>query len=291
MKDLEYVAASTLKEALHLLGDRNRSTRVLAGGTDLLTQLRAGRFSVDRLVDVKNIPELTQLTFSTNKGLILGSAVPCYQIHENETIVRLYPGLADATSLIGGIQIQGNASVGGNLCNAAPSADTVPILIALGASCAIVGPEGERTVPVEDFCTGPGKNVLKAGELLAALHFPAPQANSGAHYLRFIPRNEMDIAVAGVGVAVVLDEAREHVKSARIGLASVAPTPVFAREASDILTGKALNEAAIQEASEAAMSAARPIDDMRGTVRQRIHLIGVLTKRALRKAGQRAQEG
>jgi carbon-monoxide dehydrogenase medium subunit len=163
-------------------------------------------------------------------------------------------------------------------------------LIALEATCSIAGPNGTREIPVEQFCTAPGQNVLKAGEILVSLRFPAPKARSGAHYLRFIPRNEMDIAVAGVGSSVVLDPSGKSFVSARIALASVAPTPVFVREAGEALAGKEVSDAAIDDAAAAAMAAAKPISDMRGTIRQRIHLVGVLTRRTLREAIARAKE-
>ena len=188
-----------------------------------MAQLRGGRFQLDRLVDMKHIPELSQLSCSEGAGLTLGAAVPCYRIYEDQTIARLYPGLVDAASLIGGIQIQGRASVGGNLCNSAPSADMVPALIALEAACEIAGPGGHRTVAVEDFCTGPGSNVLQGGEVLVALKLPPPSPTSGAHFLRFIPRNEMDIAIVGAGASVVLEDDRRHIRSARIALGAVAP--------------------------------------------------------------------
>jgi carbon-monoxide dehydrogenase medium subunit len=216
--------------------------------------------------------------------------VPCYRVYEDKTIQQLYPGLVDSAFIIGGIQIQGRASVGGNLCNAAPSGDTIPALIVLGGQAVIAGANGQRTVPVEEFCTGPGQNILKPGELLVSIKLPPPKPRSGAHYLRFIPRNEMDIAVVGVGASVVLDSSKTKIESARIALASVAPTPVLATEAANLLVGKEANEASIEEAAEAAKKAAKPIDDMRGTVKQRIHLVGVLTKRALRKAIERAKE-
>ena len=272
------------------MAEKGPKARPLAGGTDILVQLRADRYQIDRLVDVKYIPELNQLSCSAAEGLTLGAAVPCYRIYEDQTINKLYPGLVDSAALIGGIQIQGRASVGGNLCNSSPSGDTIPALIALEATCIIAGPKGQRTVPVEDFCTGPGRNVLIDGEVLVTLTFPPPKPHSGAHYLRFIPRNEMDIAVGGVGASVVLDDSKKRIESARIALAAVGPTPIFAKEASNLLVGKKASEASIEEAAEAAKAAAHPIDDMRGTIRQRIHLVGVLTKRTLRKAIQRAGE-
>ena len=271
------------------MAEKGPKAKALAGGTDILVQLRGRRFFIDRLVDVKAVPEMNELSCSAEEGLTLGAAVPCYRIYEDEAIQGLYSGLVDAAFLIGGIQIQGRASVGGNLCNASPSGDTIPILIALGATCVIEGPIRSRTLPVEDFCTGPGANVLQDGELLVALKFPPPAANSGAHYLRFIPRNEMDIAVAGAGASVVLDDDKETIKSARISLAAVGPTPIFAEEASELLAGRAANEESYEAAADAAKAAARPISDMRGTAKQRVHLSGVLTKRALREAVARAQ--
>ena len=290
LQDFEYVAPKTLDEAIRLKAEKGPKARMLAGGTDILVQLRTGAYQIDRLIDIKNVPELNELTCSAADGLTLGAAVPCYRIYEDQTIGKLYPGLVDSAWMIGGIQIQGRASVGGNLCNSSPSGDTIPALIALEANCVIAGPNGRRTVPVEDFCTGVRQNVLQDDELLVALKFAPPKPRSGAHYLRFIPRNEMDIAIAGVGASVVLDESRTRIESARIALAAVAPTPVVAQEAQSLLAGKETAEAAIEEAAEAAKKAARPIDDMRGTISQRIHLAGVLTKRALRKAIQRAKE-
>ena len=262
---------------------------MLTGGTDILVQLRGGRRSVDLLVDVKDIPELNQLTYTPQKGLILGAAVPCHRIYQDQTLASAYPGLIDAAALIGGIQIQGRASIGGNVCNSAPSGDSIPPVIVLGGVCNIAGPNGTRQVASENFCTGPGRNVLQPGELLVSINFPPPQAHAGANYLRFIPRNEMDIAVAGVGSSVVLDPGGQKFVSARIALASVAPTPVLSRQASESLVGKAVSEETIEEAAQLAMADAKPINDMRGTIRQRIHLVGVLTRRSLRIAIQRAR--
>ena len=272
------------------MAEKGPKARALAGGTDVLVQLRGERFQIDRLVDLKHVPEMNELSSSAKGGLTLGAAVPCYRIYEDQSVNKLYPGLVDSAAMIGGIQIQGRATVGGNLCNAAPSGDTIPALIALEASAVIAGPKGQRTVPVEDFCTGPGQNILQDGEVLVEMKFPPPKPRSGAHYLRFIPRNEMDIAVAGVGASVVLDESKKRVQSARIALASVGPTPIFAKEASSLLAGKEASEASIDEAAEVAKAAARPITDMRGTINQRVHLVRVLTQRALREAIQRARE-
>ena len=290
MKDFEYTAPHSVGEAISLLEEKGSHAMVLAGGTDILVQLRSGRRVVDRLVDVKNIPETNEMSYTPQAGLQLGAAVPCYRIYQNRAVSEVYPGLIDCAALIGGIQIQGRASLGGNLCNAAPSADGIPPLIVLGATCNVAGPNGTRTVAAEDFCTAPGQNVLEDGEFLVSVHLPTPAAHSGAHYLRFIPRNEMDIAVAGVGSSVVLDSSGSTFVSARVSLASVAPTPLYVKEAGDALAGKEVGDKAIEEAAEAAMAAAKPINDMRGTIRQRVHLVGVLTRRTLKGAIDRARE-
>jgi carbon-monoxide dehydrogenase medium subunit len=275
---------------VRLLAEPGVRTKVLAGGTDVLPQLRGGRYAIDRLVDVKGVPELNQLSYSPSEGLTLGAAVPCYRIYEDAKVSALYPGLFDAASMIGGIQIQGRASVGGNLCNASPSGDTIPSLIVHQATCVVAGPRGQRTVPVDQFCTGPGRTVLQPSELLVSLRFPPAAQRSGAHYLRFIPRNEMDIAVAGAAAWVVLDAGKEHFLSARVALSAVGPTPLVVKEAEHLMAGKAVNDGAISAVMEAARAMATPIDDMRGTVKQRVHLAGVLTKRALERAIERAKE-
>ena len=289
MEWIDFAAPKTLSEALELLASHGERARMIAGGTDILVQLRGGRYSADLLVDVKAIPELNQISYNPQTGLVLGAATPCYRIYQDQAVALAYPGLIDAASLIGGIQIQGRATIGGNLCNAAPSGDSIPPVIVLGGVCHIAGPNGNRQVPAEEFCTAPGRNALQPGELLVSINLPAPQAHAGANYLRFIPRNEMDIAVAGVGSSVVLDASGQNFVSARIALASVAPRPVLARDAGDSLAGKPVSEAAIQEASEKAMADAVPINDMRGTIRQRIHLVGVLTRRTLNNAVRRAR--
>jgi carbon-monoxide dehydrogenase medium subunit len=289
LQAIDYVAPKTISEALEAMASKGEKARALAGGTDLLVQLRGGRRSAELVVDVKNIPELNEISCSPQSGLTIGAAAPCYRIYQDQAVASAYPGLIDAASLIGSIQIQGRASIGGNLCNSAPSADAIPPVIVLRGVATIAGPNGTREVPVEEFCTGPGRNVLQSGEILVSIHLPPPQAHSGANYLRFIPRNEMDIAVVGVGSSVVLDASGQNFVSARIALASVAPTPVFAREAGESLAGKPVSKEAIEEAAQKAMADAKPINDMRGTVRQRVHLVGVFTRRTLENAIKRAR--
>lgn len=244
---------------------------------------------VDVVVDAKKIPDLSRIELSAETGLTLGAAVPCYQIYGHADISAAYPGLTDSASIIGGTAIQGRASIGGNLCNSGPAADSIPTLIAYGAVANIAGPGGQRQTPVESFCTAPGRNVLQAGEILVSIHLPVQKARSGARYLRFIPRNEMDIAEVGVGAWVQLNAAGSHIEAARIGLGAVGPTPIFASAAGDSLAGKAVGSEALAEASALAEAAASPITDMRGTAEHRRHLVGVLTRRALTGAIERAR--
>lgn len=288
MNDFEYQAVTTVDDAVRLLADRGDRARILAGGTDILVHLREGHCEADLIVDIKKIPEAMQLSFHPDGGLWLGSGVPCSQIYRESRIVAQYAALVDATRIIGGWQIQSRASVGGNLCNASPAADSTPVLIGYDVMCHIAGPSGRRTVPVAEFCLGPGKNVLEPGELLTALWFPPPAPRSGAAYLRFIPRNEMDIAVAGACSWVRLNEAGDTIEEARIALAAVAPTAILAHEAAQSLSGRPATEESYAAAAKLAANAASPISDMRGTIEFRRHLAGVLTKRTLAIAVERA---
>jgi carbon-monoxide dehydrogenase medium subunit len=288
LKWFDYAKPGSVRDAVALLAEHGDGASVLAGGTDILVQMRVGAREPEWLVDVKAIPELNRVFFEPGAGLILGAAVPCYRICQDEEVQRNYPGLIDVASMIGGTQIQGRASIGGNLCNASPSADSIPILIALEAKCKIAGPDGEREVAAEDFCTSPGQTVLGPGEILVSLEIPLPRPNAGAHYMRFTPRNEMDIAVVGVGVSVVVDDGK--FAAARVALASVAPTPLFVPAAGEVLIGEPVTDESIQKAAEAAKAAAAPISDMRGTAVYRKHLCEVLTRRALKVAAGRARE-
>ena len=289
MRPIQYAAPASVPDAIQILSQFGPRARVLAGGTDLIVQVREYAREVDVFVDGKGISELTQLSFSEDDGLTIGAAVPCYQLCGDPHVARRYPGLVDAAGIIGGTAIQGRASVGGNLCNAGPAADAIPALIVYGASARIAGPHGERTVPVEQFCTAPGVNVLQPGELLVSLHLPAPPPHSGARYLRFIPRNEMDIAEVGAGASVVLNADASKIEWARIALGAVAPTPLFVPAAGDSLRGKAVSDEAINEAAALAQAACNPISDHRGTAEHRKHLVAVLTRRALQGAIDRAK--
>lgn len=290
MQPFRYIRAQNAEHAATLLQQQNGRARILAGGTDLIVALRERRLEADLVIDIKGIPEVDDVTFDAHDGLRIGAAAPCYRIYRHADVVRHYPGIIDAASLIGGIQIQGRASLGGNLCNASPAADSIPALIVHSAICDIALPQTRRRVPVEEFCVAPGKTVLGRGEFLASLHLPPPPPGFGAAYLRFIPRNEMDIAVVGVGASVQLDADRRHIVAARIALGAVAPTPLFVPEAGAALLGAVADEAAFVRAAEIAQAAARPITDMRGTAEFRRHLVGVLTRRALAQAVERARK-
>ena len=287
MQAFAYVPTTSIEEAIAVLDNEGDHARILSGGTDLLVQMREGRRKVSTVVDIKRIPQLNELSYDPQRGLRIGAAVPCYRIYGHPAISAAFPGLIDAISLIGGVQIQGRATLGGNLCNASPAADSIPALIVHKATCRVAGPQGEREIPVEQFCTGPGRNALARGELLVALHIPPPAPNTGAAYLRFIPRNEMDIAVVGVGVALTLDEDQTTCTAARIALGAVAPRPLFVPAAGQVLVGHELTPELIDEAAHVAQSAAQPITDMRGSATQRLQLCAVLTRRALEKAAQR----
>src|SRR3990172_28821 len=288
MRDFDSEAPQSLDQAIQLMAARDGRARPLAGGTDLIDHVRTGRLEPDLLVDVKKIPELNVLELGSG-GLRLGAAVPCYRIYNNSQVAQQYSALADSCRIIGGIQIQSRASVGGNLCNSGPAADSSPSVIVLGGMCVIAGPKGTRTVPAEEFCTGPGKNVLEPGELLVEVRFPARRPQSGSHYRRLIPRNEMDIAVVGVAASVELDAGKKHFVSARISLGAVAPTPILATAAGDALTGKPVNDETIAAAAEAARKIVAPISDMRGTKEYRIHVTGVLVERVVRAAVARSR--
>jgi len=289
LKWIDFEKPNTVEDAVKLLSDSGGTARAMAGGTDLIVMLRVGhpRVNPDVVVDIKSIPELNELSYDANKGLTVGAAVECYKIYGDDNVNSHFSALNDSATLIGGTQIQGRASFGGNLCNAAPSGDSIPNMIAHRAVATITGPSGTREVPVEDICTGPGQTSIGSDELLISINFPSNGAGFGANYIRFIPRNEMDIAVAGVGASVTIEDGK--FTSARVSLASVAPTPLLVEEAGEALVGQTVSEGVIQKAADLAKAAAKPISDMRGTADYRKHLCDVLTRRALNTAVERAQ--
>jgi carbon-monoxide dehydrogenase medium subunit len=287
MPAVRYEAPRSIEQAISLLRT-DPGAAILAGGTDLLVQYRAGLKRPTVFVDVKRIPELVGITID-EAGLTLGAATCAADICEHGEVRRLWPGLVEAAHLIGSTQIQGRGSIGGNLCNASPAADTTCALIVNRAECVIAGPRGARAVPVEQFCTGPGQTLLSRDELLVALRVPRPAARTADAYLRLIPRSEMDIAVAAAGVSLTLDR-DEVCTRARVAIGAVGPKGLLVSEAAEALVGSRVDLAALQRAAEAASAAARPIDDKRGTIAYRRRVVGVLTSRALGIAFTRAKE-
>lgn len=286
MQPFRYEMPRSLDAALSLLADPGST--VLAGGTDLLVQLRSGRPSPRALVDVKAVPELRVLELGA-QGLRLGAAVSCSELSEHESVRHAYPGLMEAAELIGSMQIQSRATVGGNLCNGSPAADTTPALLALGAECLVRGPRGERRVPLEAFLLGPGRTVLGPGELLVEVCVPPPPPGAADAYLRFIPRGEMDIAVVGAGVFVQLGPDGRCL-AARVALGAVAPTAILVPEAAQALVGSRLEASDLERAAAAAGRAGEPISDKRGPAGYRRRLASVLTRRALAIARERSRE-
>jgi len=287
MSEMRYEAPATLQAAVALLAGANGRAAVLAGGTDLLVQMRTGRIEPGLLVDVKNIPDMTSIV-AENGAFRIGAAVPCMALLEHEAFAKAWPGVIDGVKLIGSIQVKGRATVGGNLCNASPAADSVPALIAAGAVARIVGPAGTRDIPVEDLLTGPGKTALAKGEIVASLLFPKRPPHSGDAYLRFTPRTEMDIAVVGAGVNLTLDGAGVC-RSARVTLGAVAETALLVSDAAAALIGTKVDAAALERLAAAASVACRPIDDKRGTKEFRVKTAGVMARRAAQIAVARAK--
>jgi carbon-monoxide dehydrogenase medium subunit len=287
VREFKYAAPTSLQEAIDLLSRTNGEGRPLAGGTDLIAQMKENRKSPSLVIDVKRIPDLNVLSFDRTQGLRLGAAVCCARIATFPPARDRYLALVEACGLIGSVQIQNRAAVGGNFCNATPSADTVPPVISYGGNVVIAGPNGRRELPAEDFFVGPGQTVLAKGEIVVEITVPPPPPRSGAAYLRFIPREEMDIAVAGVGSFVQLGADGRRCQQVRIALAAVAPTPVRAREAEEFLAGKRADETNFAQAGELAARAAKPISDVRGSAAYRTELVKVLTRRSLRKALER----
>lgn len=284
---MRYEAPESIDEAVSLLAGEAGNARVLAGGTDLLVQIRTGRLEPSLVVDIKRLPGMLDIRKESG-GYRIGAAVPGAQLNEHEGLRAAWPGVVEAAGLIGSDQIQGRASMAGNLCNASPAADSVPALVAADAKVVVVGPDGRRELPVADVATGPGKTALRAGELVEAILLPARSAGSADAYLRFIPRTEMDIAVVGVGVNLTMD-GDGTCAAARVALGAVAERVLLVEEAGAALVGSSLDDAALGRLAAACSAACRPIDDKRGTIEFRTEVAGVLARRAAKAAHERAR--
>jgi carbon-monoxide dehydrogenase medium subunit len=287
MGDMRYEAPDSLDQAVALLAAADGEARVLAGGTDLLVQMRSGLIEPGLVVDIKKIDELRSIGEEA-EGWRLGATVTGAEIGEHAALKSAWPGVCEAIELIGSTQVQGRATVGGNLCNASPAADSVPALIAAGARASIAGPGGRRELAVEEVATGPGQTALTPGEIVVSLLLPKAPAATGDAYLRMIPRTEMDIAIVGAGVCLTMDG--DTCSAARVALGAVAERALLVPEAAQALVGTSLDEAAMAALAAAASAACRPIDDKRGTKEYRIKVAGVLACRAARTARQRAQQ-
>lgn len=286
MKRFDYLAPTSLKEAVEILAE-NPETSPLAGGTDLLVQIKERHRPVSAVMSLKRVQEVLEL--SNNGMLTIGSAVKVGRIAGDPWIQQNFMALAAGAGLIGSVQIQNMATVGGNICNASPSADTAPPLLVLDAQLLIASMQGERTLPLSDFFLGPGQTALQPGELLEAILLPHPKTHSGSFYYRHTPRARMDIAVVGVAAMLGLDE-EGRIAEARVALGAVAPTPVRAPDAEALLIGETPCEELFAHAASAAVAAARPIDDLRASADYRRHLVKIFTQRALRQAFVRAKE-
>ena len=284
---MRYEIPESLDAAVEMLASEAGSALVLAGGTDLLVQLRAGMVDPDLVIDIKKIPELGAITVE-NGGFRIGAAVSGAVLGEHGAVCKLWPGVVEAAELIGSTQVQGRASMGGNLCNASPAADSVPALIAAAATATIVGPGGRREAAVEDVAPGPGQTSLAKGEIVVSIFLPSRPTHSGDAYLRFIPRTEMDIAVVGAGVSLTLDDTGVCT-DARVALGAVAARALLVDEVADALIGTSVDDAALANLAAAASAACKPIDDKRGTKEFRIKVAGVMARRAAETALSRAR--
>ena len=288
MTEIRYLAPNTLDEAIGAFAAAGSAARILAGGTDLLVQMRAGMVRPGLIVDIKKIADLTGIEETADGGFRIGAAVSGMALAEHKRFGRVWPGVLEAVNLIGSKQVQGRASAGGNLCNGSPAGDSVPAMIAANATVTLQGPNGRREMPVEHVPAGPGRTNLKPGDILISFTLPPRPPGSSDAYLRMIPRTEMDIAVVGLGVSLTLKGG--VCTAARVGLGAVAPTVLLVEPAAKALIGSRLDAAALEKAASACSAACRPIDDKRGTIVYRTKVAGVLLKRTVAIAAKRAQE-
>ncbi|WP_319545338.1 xanthine dehydrogenase family protein subunit M [Ruegeria conchae] len=284
---MDYHSPASFAEASALAQNATGITRFLAGGTDVLVQLRSELVTPDTLIDIKKINGVHDITRNSDGSWTLGVAATGAEMSEHPELGHDWPGVVEAMDLIGSTQVQGRATLTGNLCNGSPAADSVPAMVAAGVTVTVTGPEGARDVAVENIPTGPGKTSLAKGEVISSVNIPARGENGGDAYLRFIPRTEMDIAVVGVGVNLRLDG--DIITEARVSLGAVAPTVLLVEEAARAIIGTTLDDAALDALAAAASAACNPIDDKRGTIAFRTEVAGVLAKRTAKIAYARAK--
>ena len=289
MRRFEYLEAHTLRQAVGMLQRHGEQARIVAGSTDFLVRWRAGFWHPDYVVNIQRIPGISRVTYSARNGLRLGALVTIQTLEQHPVIRQHYPALAAAAASFAGVQVRNLATVGGNICNASPSGDTLPALLAFGAECGLSGPEGHRRVALDQLFTGPGQTVLTHDEVLTEISLPPPPPNTGSLCIKHSPRGAMDIATVGVASVVTLNPRSGVCADARIALGAVAPTPLRAYAAEDMLRGRELDTELLQAAADQAMSLTRPIDDVRGSAGYRREMSGVLTRRTLERAAATAR--
>ena len=286
MRRFDLVMPKSVEECIRALAERGPDTKVVAGGTDLLPQMKNGVLRPTCVIDLSGVASLRQVTNANGSGLRIGAAATARALERDARLQKAYPAISESGALVGSVQVRNLATLGGNLCNAAPSADMAPPLLAMDAEAVIAGPKGHRRVPFASFFLGVRRTVLEPGELLVEIVVPNPGPHSGGNYRRHTPRRELDIAV--VGVASQLTLSKGVCTKARIALAAVAPTPLRATQAEKVLEGHAVTPELIERAATVAIEAARPISDQRGSADFRRHLVRVLTRRTLTTALARA---
>jgi carbon-monoxide dehydrogenase medium subunit len=289
MRPFEYFEPATLADAVALLGRYNRQASILAGGTDLLVEIKEQLKQPDYVINIKKIPGLDCLNYDEDEGLRIGALVTVRRIETSPLVQAKYASLAQAARDLASIQVRCRATVAGNICRASPSADTLPPLIADGAVVKVFGLQGERVILLEEFFIGPGKTVMTQDEVLTEIAVPAPPLHTGKVYIKHGRRKAMELAT--VGVAVTLTLAGDICQEIRIVLGAVAPTPLRARQAEAVLRGKRIDEAAISAAAQAAQAESRPISDVRSSAEYRREMVRVLTARAVRQAVEAARRG
>ena len=280
----EYLKPATTEEAISLLSKYNGKAKLIAGGTDLVTQMRQKQLRPQYVVDITGISGLDHIDYDDKQGLRIGALTPIRSLEMSAELQQRYPAISQAASQLGSVAIRNVATIGGNLCNAAPSAETAPSFIALSAKARITGPDGERIVPLEEFFTGPGSTVLKTGELLLEIQVPTPLPQTKGVYLKHGIRGTVDLAIVGVAVILTMDAKSEACQDINIVLGAVAPTPMRARNAEEMIRGKRIDEALIIKSAQAASEESRPISDVRASAQYRKEMVAVFTRRALREA-------
>jgi carbon-monoxide dehydrogenase medium subunit len=284
MARYDYLEPHTLKQAISLLQRHGDQARIVAGSTDFLVRWRQGSWRPQYVVNIQHIPGLNRISYSPRNGLRLGALVTVQTLETHPVVREKYPALATGATSFAGVQVRNLATVGGNICNASPAGDTLPALLAFDAQCRIVGPDGERWMSLDQFFVGPGRTALQPGEILTELQLPPPLPNSGSLYIKHSPRGAMDIAAIGVASAVSLEDGGRVCRDVKIALGAVAPTPMRAYSAEDMLRGQAITPGLIEAAAQEAQNRATPIDDVRATAMYRKTIVGVLAQRTLERA-------